>query len=208
MFSRYLTEDKLDLRNRIDIIYMDEINYFFFINYRYVITYHHLLSYVYCGHKMYVEKQLQNSIHVLYYNIIWAQLQVMVIGLGAELIIWVYIIWLNLIYRSALSKLRRKAGSRRAVYKIEINTNMFRKRFRSGVIFLRKYIKNTMFYFFLSYLVFFNFIVLYNFRSTIFFSQKVIGGEIFMLRSRRRKRRNWRFYRRRSVFKRRKRFLT
>lgn len=204
MFSKYLTEVKVESKNILVIFYVKRMNYFFFLNYRYIITYCHLLSYIYCGHKLYVEKQLHNSIHILYYNLIWCRTWIMVIGLSAELIIWIYITWLNLIYRTILSKVRRKAGSKRAVYKIEINTYMFRQRLQRGVIFLRRYINNTTFYFFLSYLVFFNFIVLYNFRSTIFFSQKTIGIGIFILR---RNKKRFRFYRKRSHLKWRKRYL-
>lgn len=69
MYSKYLTYSKFKNTSFLRRYYKEQINYYFFLNYKHSAFYYNLLLYIYCGRKLYVEKQVSYSIQILYYSI-------------------------------------------------------------------------------------------------------------------------------------------
>lgn len=147
-------------------------SYLLFLNYKYFYKYCSLLSYLKCGNRLLIDKHVFASFQVVLYEIQWSERLLINIGYIFEYIMRFYLLCINSIYKTTLCKLERKAGTRRMVYKKHNYISIFLKRLESGVFFLRTHSKNTMFYSFLSFLVFFHFIILFNFRFTVLYLQR------------------------------------
>lgn len=187
MYSIYINNYNFQNFSLVKSYNIKWINYLFFYNYKYFYCYYTVLTFIKNGKKLYIERQISYSIQIIYYNLKWCLKLVPNIKLTVEHIIRSYVYWLNSLYRLVLNKLRRKAGTKSLVYKIKVNVYIFKNRLRGGVFFLKNYVNNSLFRFFLSFLVFFHFVIFFNFKFTLFFFKKLDNYQSFFLHNQKKK---------------------
>lgn len=177
MYSVYCRGTKVKLSGELRTYDTFRLLQVCYLNYRYFFKYWNFFIYICAGKKLFIEKYMVLSKQIMRYSFRWGEHSFLEPPYLVEFFLRLYPRYYSMIYKLFLSKLKRKAGSKRPVYRKEVSRHLLLRRLWANNSIVRSYIGSVAVRSFLTYLVLFNFLSLYRYRVLDWFEDKKIGGE-------------------------------